>query len=563
LRSIAGGFSPAERLVLGFAATAAVLLRAMYILNHEADSDEPQHLHVVWEWTRGLVQYRDVFDNHAPLFHLVMTPWIGWVGAREDILVAARLLMVPLVAVTLWATYRLGRDLASPRVGVWAAVVTALAPGFLLTSTEFRADVLWMAAWLCALAVLLGGAMTPRRSLFGGLLLGAALATSLKSVLLFQALAIAAVAAHALCRVQRSSDAPRRLGRALLAMSAGLLIVPATIVILMWRLHALPALLYCTVQHNVLPGLGAWRGAPVRMLVFPLALALLLAVARRVFGAGPPTAARRRGIVLLLTTGLYLGLLEGFWPLITREDFLPSTPMLAVLGVAAASALGALLTRRRGLARAPWRLAAAAAVITIEVARVNMIEPAWIDHDQAETRLLHDVLRATRVDEDVVDLKGETVFRTRSDYFVLEGITKARVERGLIPDRIALDVERTRTHFAVPDNICFPPSARAFLNEHFVTIGGLRVLGADLDDTDDHSALDRAFDVSFPERFAVVADGHPARGRLDGAPFAEALLLAPGRHTYVSAPGERHVEVVWADAIERGLVESTVTQAAR
>src|SRR5690242_19731455 len=200
LRSIAGEFRPAERLVLGFAVAAAFVLRALYVVHHEADSDEPQHLHVAWEWTRGLVQYRDVFDNHAPLFHLVTAPLIGWWGAREDILVVARLLMVPLVALALWATYECGRRLFSRRAGVWAAAITALAPGFLLTSTEFRADVLWMAAWLCALAVLLGGTLTPRRALLGGLWLGIALATSLKSVLLFLALGIAAATAYFLCK---------------------------------------------------------------------------------------------------------------------------------------------------------------------------------------------------------------------------------------------------------------------------------------------------------------------------------------------------------------------------
>ena len=43
-------------------------LRWFYVTTQPWDSDEPQHLHVVWAWANGLLPYRDVFDNHAPLF---------------------------------------------------------------------------------------------------------------------------------------------------------------------------------------------------------------------------------------------------------------------------------------------------------------------------------------------------------------------------------------------------------------------------------------------------------------------------------------------------------------
>ncbi|TMQ55335.1 MAG: hypothetical protein E6K72_06495, partial [Candidatus Eisenbacteria bacterium] len=66
-----GGLSRGEVVSLSVAALAELVTRVLYILHHRADSDEPQHLHVAWGWTQGLIQYRDLFDNHAPLFHLV------------------------------------------------------------------------------------------------------------------------------------------------------------------------------------------------------------------------------------------------------------------------------------------------------------------------------------------------------------------------------------------------------------------------------------------------------------------------------------------------------------
>src|SRR5947208_12458843 len=52
------------RLIAGLAGISLVL-RAIAFFHYRFDSDEPQHLHVAWGWTAGLLQYRDVFDNHA------------------------------------------------------------------------------------------------------------------------------------------------------------------------------------------------------------------------------------------------------------------------------------------------------------------------------------------------------------------------------------------------------------------------------------------------------------------------------------------------------------------
>jgi hypothetical protein len=70
-------------------------MRVLFVLHYRIDSDEPQHLHVVWGWTHHLVQYRDVFDNHTPLFHLVCIPLLQLVGERADALIFMRFAMIP------------------------------------------------------------------------------------------------------------------------------------------------------------------------------------------------------------------------------------------------------------------------------------------------------------------------------------------------------------------------------------------------------------------------------------------------------------------------------------
>src|SRR3989442_15462083 len=115
-----------EHLLIFTLLTATLLLRFAYVFRYPIDSDEPQHLHVVWGWAHGLLQYRDVFDNHTPLFHLLCTPLLFVFGERAEILYLMRLAMIPLSVAALWGTYQLGCVLFSRRVGLWAAVFTGL-----------------------------------------------------------------------------------------------------------------------------------------------------------------------------------------------------------------------------------------------------------------------------------------------------------------------------------------------------------------------------------------------------------------------------------------------------
>src|SRR5438046_7411242 len=106
-----------------------VLMVCVKILNmtrYRFDSDESQHMHVIWAWARGFVQYRDVFDNHMPLFQIMFAPIFGLIGDRATILYWMRFILLPMYFVGAWCTYRIGEILFSRRAGLWAGFLVGV-----------------------------------------------------------------------------------------------------------------------------------------------------------------------------------------------------------------------------------------------------------------------------------------------------------------------------------------------------------------------------------------------------------------------------------------------------
>ncbi|MGZ5005932.1 MAG: hypothetical protein ACXV8H_10445, partial [Chthoniobacterales bacterium] len=99
LRDYFGFATALEFWAAAFFLVAQLPLKLWNIFHYRFDSDESQHLHVVWGWTRGFVQYRDLFDNHMPLFQLICAPVLGVMGEHARDLYWMRGLMLPLYLV--------------------------------------------------------------------------------------------------------------------------------------------------------------------------------------------------------------------------------------------------------------------------------------------------------------------------------------------------------------------------------------------------------------------------------------------------------------------------------
>jgi len=522
----------------------ALLLRIPYLFHYRFNSDEPQHLHVVWGWTRGLVQYRDLFDNHGPLFHIAMAPVLAAAGERPEALFAMRFAMLPLWLAALALTFAIARQLYSKRVALWATVLLAVHFEFFFVSLEFRTDNLWAVAWLAALAVLVSGRLTPSRAFGTGTVLGVAMGVSQKTLLLTACLSGAAVLTLVLAPETRSRLPGRRAAALLGASAAGFLVVPLLLVLYFWAVDALPALYYDTIRHNLLPGMvelqHAWRRA-----IFPIGLGFVLLVARPMIRSANGDRLRSLRLMLLLTAAIYYLGVGSFWPFITAQDWLPFEPLLATFAVAGLAAWG---DQRAGAA---LPVAVLAALLVVELAVLVLKGPVWRDRAASQIALVRETLLLTDPGDRVIDAKGETVFRRRGFPAVLERVTMERLRRGLIRDMLPEDAVATRSCVATVEDERFTDRAKAFLAANYVPVGQLRVAGTLLSEP----APDLrpfTFGVAIPARYAVLVERGTFSGSLDGTRYTGPRELATGPHQLAPDVPTGRLAVVWAQAVERG-----------
>jgi len=522
-----GETSRAERLAVAALIVGTAVLRAIAFFRYRFDSDEPQHLHVTWGWTAGLLQYRDLFDNHAPLFHMATAPILALVGERPDVLLYMRAPMLLLFVIVVWTTYVVGSRLYSKRVGMWSALLVTLFPVFFLKSIEYRTDNLWNAFWCLALLILTGGSLSASRVFVAGLFLGCAMATSMKTLLLLLTLIVAGFVTDAI----RGRSFARAIRMTLVGL-AGAAVVPALIAIYFWANGALSDLFYCAIRFNELAQPDLTRGQVwLQRLAYVPVMAVILWIAKM---KRPTTEDRqvRWRFFLAFATAFFAATLIAFWILVSPRDMLPMLPILAIFLAAA-------------IDRIEVRLPVYVGMCLVFAGGV------WYYADHLELRtdehitMMRQVLGLTRPGEPIIDLKGETIYRRRAYYYIFEFITRRAMLRGLVKDTIAEDVVRAQCHVAQADGPFFPSNGRMFLRDNFLDLGRLRASGQWIKE-------DGSFTIAVPGEYVILTSAGEAQGALDGSPYRGKRMLGAGAHNFVTGELQQDLACLWAPAFERG-----------
>lgn len=511
-----------------------LVLRLAWLNAYTFNSDEPQHAHVAWAWTQGLLPYRDVFDNHGPLFGWLHAPLLRLLDNRADVLTWLRLAMQFWYVMALGATGWMAHRLYGWRVALVVVLVAGLFPRFFLVSGQFRTDDMWMATWLLGLSFIAGAPPRAWRYFLAGLAFGCALSVSQKTLVL---LATSVVAAGVV-RLWRPADAPRAGVRCWAAALLGLLVVPAIFLAWLAAHGLLDDAWFGLAEYNV--GGANKRHAAQQWLWFVLLAAVLLVACLR--------QARQHSehgfdwiVFFGLQGGLYLLLIWFIWPLITKQDFLPVVPTLTIAAAGWASTW-------QWLGRLPrLRQALPVVFVALELATIVAYAPPWQDSLAQQRAELATVLRYTDEADTVMDPKGDTIFRTRPYYPVLESLAMRRLRRGQMTDTISDDLVNHKTMLVVLRRL---PSASA----RFVMLNYLRA------DDGDIWVAGRLFPNALPEQTIevnvpgdyVVTDGHQRlSGSLDGGPVTDHWTLSRGTHRLVVSGGTP-VAWVWSQAFDRG-----------
>ena len=429
------------------AAVFLVLLVALKILNvvHQTfDRDEPQHLHVIWEWTRGLVPYRDFFDNHMPLFHIIFAPIVGLIGERATILHWMRFILLPIYFVVLWCTYQIGTRLFSRRAGIWAVIGLGLF-GRYSTAIDFRTDNLWTPIWLLCITVLVRGSMDVRRSLSAGLLLGLCFGVSMKSTVLLLALLVSVPLTVILVRNEKPGRSKMYLVQCAGAFLVGAASVPAIIMLFFalegtWHDFRYAVFDFNFLANRVYPDRLVYKNHPMlAVAIVAIALPVVIYTARYITRVtADSNLAARRVFILLLCVSYFLAL-QIFWPP-TSRTYPPIYPLAFIL------CSGGLLDISDKLSRRNWStfrilrmmplpvFVALAELFLLSLGKRSIFD----DRTRHETSMLRSLLQLTDRDDYVLDCKGETIFRHRCFRPVLERITMRAIDRGIIKDTSTL-----------------------------------------------------------------------------------------------------------------------------
>jgi hypothetical protein len=523
-----------------------VLFKFWNVLLLRFDSDEWQHLHVVWAWTHGLVQYRDVFDNHMPLFHLLCAPILGLLGEHAADLYWMRLLMVPLYFLNAWCVYRLGTIAFSRRVGLWAMLLASGISVYHFCSTEFRTDDAWIVLWFLCLLVLVANPFDFRSFMVSGLLLGLAFGISMKTTLLLVTILSALGIAIGLVGWRRLGLKPKRVGVGLALFILCMVIVPLLIMGFFAAKGIWSQFRYCVFVHNVEPATSKTYLKPLWLVGVPV---LIYATQKFIRRERNPVVAFRQAF-LSLSCGMYFLLLQGVWRHLTREDYLALFPLVALVFVALSSRLSDILTQQelmpQLLMQFPLPLIAASLTMLLDLGlRIPVTNEAG-----KEVGRVRDVLALTNPDDAVFDCKGEAVFRKRSVHYVFESITLTRIEREEIPDELETQSPENFARVAVLGGEIPEHDAR-IIEANYVPVGScLFVAGARLNASPTVDGTIH-FHIAIPDRYEVITPDRPAHGLLDGTPCEGSRFLAVGEHNFVTDESGLPLAILWAQAVDR------------
>jgi hypothetical protein len=112
-----------------------------WILNNEPEHDEVEHWHAAWLMYKGQTPFYDFFEHHSPALWMILRLYYDCFGSSYGIIIVSRLMMVFLLFITVYLTYRTALYWVSPPAAwIAAAGYLFMNVGYFLAHVYVRGD---------------------------------------------------------------------------------------------------------------------------------------------------------------------------------------------------------------------------------------------------------------------------------------------------------------------------------------------------------------------------------------------------------------------------------------
>jgi hypothetical protein len=550
-------WSSKENLLAAGFLSIAMIIRVIDVFTRNFDSDEPQHLHVIWGWAHGYLQYRDIFDNHTPLFQMLFAPLFALLPEWHGALYVMRLATFPFYLSALLCTYLIGKTLFSPRAGLWSMVILAMFGRFFIKTLEFRPDSLWAALLVAGVYLFVRQPMTKKFSLLVGIIFGAALSVSFKTTIMLVAVIVAlpltwtVVGSFSLPALKNRL---KNFGYGII----GLFMIPIVLVIVFYSLHALPEFYYGVIQHNAMAHGKSTVEWSVRVFRFIVWMSAIACFARYISSVTQDEEKRQNRVFVMAAGFTYCAILSSFWPIVTHQTQLPMFPLLIVSLVPFLTGeypvLGRLSKPLAGAGIAPLTLLLViiSATELIDLTRVSSMVGR---HLYQNPQLWKDVLKYTDPGDYVMDAKGESIFRMRPYFYGFETITMQLVASGAIPDNAADSLIVKPTYVVAAEKFDrYPNGLKTFVQANYLRAGTLFIAGKKLANIPADAHAVEKFSLALPGRYAIVNQaGQLVPGALNGQYGTGVFDMKAGQQEFAPMAKVTSLTVIWDKAWERGI----------
>jgi hypothetical protein len=484
------------------------------------------------------------------LFQAMSAPLFSSLGERADIVAAMRWAMLPIAAVILFTINWIGTRLFSPRIGFWGMLLAASFPDLYAKFGEYRPDLFWAALWMVGLAILVAGKPDPSRLFAAGIVFGILFTVSMKTTFLLLTILVAGLAVWILSFSSAGTrSSPTKtisyLIGCFLASIAGALIAPMLVIAFFAFKEALLQMYYCVIVHNLPSGGNPWHLIihkiwDVRFWLFIPTMVGGLWLAKH---DAQPDRGRRR-LFFLAVTGFFCPLLFSFWPLVSKQDFLPFYPLLMLTVACPLVGLGKWIESKTRLPIFLFPFL----IVCWQVASILRAHPPLKQTNQENVQIIADTLNLTHRGETVLDAKGQTIYRPRPYYYVFEQLTREQVERGELLDDAPTRLIAARTPVVIESHWLTQATGR-FVTQNYISVGAVLVLGKRVAPKPVGQVN---FEIVIPEKYTVVGRNGQVSGTLDGMDISGPHDLSAGTHDLVLSSPEQSVAIVWSRAIEKG-----------